>query len=248
MSVDLKPRRGGGGGGHSGGGHSSGGHASGGHSSGGSKPKSPKNPKGTRPIAGNGNRHHTTTTTTTTSSSSSSSSSSSTKDKKHKKTKTKSHKSKTQKAKKTKTHSDSATTTREKRDQHQVTSNPFPTTLTLSTIIKRVISEGIPTMTFMPESIISDTATRVSCGDDFEAIAPNMLYCVAGGIIGLFIVFLAICRVFRKSDTIEEDVLEKEVYYTHLSLADYSNLNEKIGEDFDQAEVAREAPQVKRGL
>ncbi|KAG5419701.1 hypothetical protein I9W82_001581 [Candida metapsilosis] len=245
MSVDLEPRRGGGGG-HSGGGHSSGSHASGGHSSGGSKPKSPKNPKGTRPIAGNGNRHHTTTTTTT-ASSSSSSSSSSTKDKKHKKTKTKSHKSISKRAKKTKTDSASATTTRDKRDQDQVTSNPFPTTLTSSTIVEREISEGMPTMTFISESIISDTATRVSCGDDFEAIAPNMLYCVAGGIIGLFIVCLAICRVFRRSNTVEEDVLEKEVYYTHLPSIIDNNFDEKRREDFDQAEVAREAsPETKK--
>lgn len=252
MPVDLKPRRGG----HSSGGHSSGGHSSGGHSSGshsggkhsgsGSKPKKPK---GSRPIAGGGHRGHHNT--------SSSSSISSTEKKKHKKTSTKeSHKktktkddnkSKTKKHKKSKTDAPSSTTkTAHDKHKDQVTSyHSVPTTLTLRTMAQRDLSMGIPTITSTPENYSSDGPTSVStisCADDFTGVSLNMLFCVAGGIMGLFVVFFAVYRIFSRTNRDQKDYLEKDVYFTQLPISKGSeeNMDEKQEEHFGLMEQKNE--------
>ncbi|KAI5964534.1 hypothetical protein KGF57_001026 [Candida theae] len=249
MVIELKPRRGGGGhsgGGHFGGGGTRGGRSSGGNSGSGSKPKSPKNPKGIRPV-GNGRGHHTTTTTTT-DSSATSSSSSTTKTKKHKKTKSKKSKKKT-KAKKNKrfqTDPSRVATTEYNVYNDQVTSySPLPTTLISRTFEQKVVSMDTPTMTSILEDLIPHETgfgpeLISSCEIAFSGIPPNMLCYVAGGAVALIVVFIGVCRLFTKSDDVNGDSLEKDSYYIHLPGPDDSVVA-KGGECSDQTEIEKEA-------
>ncbi|KAI5968574.1 hypothetical protein CANMA_002319 [Candida margitis] len=246
MSVVIEPRRGGGhsggghsggghsGGGHSGGGHSGGGHSGGGHSGGGrsGSGSKPKNPNGNRPAVAGGKPHH-----YKSSSSSEEKKHTKTSSKHHKKTKTKKHK------KKSKTHSpNSITTANEKQHKEQVTSiHSFPTTLTSRTIEKRDISMNIPVMTSIPGHGLSDvipSGSSVSCMDNFTGLSPNTLYCVAGGVFGLFVLVAGIYHVFSRSGRFSRDKgLENDAYYIHLPGADDSmeDAEKNHGESIDQA-------------
>lgn len=229
MPVDLKPRFGGGGGhssgGRSSGGRSSGGRSSGGHSGSGSKPKKPKKPKGGRPIVGGGHRGHHNTSSSSSTTEEKKHKKTSTK-KSHKKTKTKDDKEKTEEHKKSKTHSSSTTTTtNNKHHKDQITSiHSFPTTLTLKTLEQRDLSMIIPTMTSTSEhyqTTGASSGSTIYCANDFTEVSSNMSLYVAGGILGLFVVFLAVCRAFKTNKS-QEDYLEKKVYYTHLPTTDDS--------------------------